>query len=386
MLLSTTVIALFAVGFGVCALLVDPVGVLFYATYAGLGTYLVIRRPRNVIGWLLIVAGLGFGFALTRVEITASDVAAGLEPMQSATAWLIGCAWPVGLTAISALTMVFPTGRLPEGRWRRLAEIGLVVCCTVSVLIAIRPTVNVSPPGGEPIEVPNPITPWPDAALWDATPSPIGLYLVLVALLVAGVISLVVRYTGAEGLERLQYRWFLAAIVAVAIGTTVWVVLTFVFELYLAAVSAAVLYTTIPIAVSVAVLRYRLFEIDRIISRTVGWAIVSGLLVVVFIAVVVGLQTPLSGLTQGDTLAVAASTLLVFGLFQPVRRRVQRAVDRRFDRARVDAERTVEVLADRLRDDLELDTVRREVLSATETALRPTVSGMWLRRPGGQVP
>ncbi len=231
------------------------------------------------------------------------------------------------------------------------------------------------------MDVPNPLTPFPDAAIWDNAPAPNDVYAVLFVLAVAGVVSLFLRYAASTGLERLQYRWFLAAIVVVVVATASWVILTFAFQAYPAAVLAAFVYTAIPIAVTIAVLRYRLFEIDRIVSRTIGWAVITTLLTGVFVAVVVGLQTILTTFTSGNTLAVAASTLIVFGLFQPVRRRVQAAVDRRFDRARVDAERTVEALAGRLRDDVDLDAVRAEVIDAVDSALRPTTSGMWLRRP-----
>ena len=120
-------------------------------------------------------------------------------------------------------------------------------------------------------------------------------------------------------------------------------------------------YAAVPAAIAVAVLRYRLYEIDRIISRTLSWATVSGVLVVVFAGLVVGLQALLTGVTQGQTLAVAASTLVAFALFQPVRRRVQRAVDRRFDRARYDSERTAAAFAERLRTEVDLDAVARDL-------------------------
>lgn len=130
----------------------------------------------------------------------------------------------------------------------------------------------------------------------------------------------------------------------------------------------------------VAILRYRLYEIDRLISRTIGWAIVTGLLVAVFAGAVVGLQALLAGFTQGQTLAVAASTLVAFALFQPVRRQVQRAVDRRFDRARYDAERTAGAFADRLRDETDIETVTADLTATTRAALAPAGLGIWIRR------
>ena len=135
----------------------------------------------------------------------------------------------------------------------------------------------------------------------------------------------------------------------------------------------------IPISVAVAVLRYRLYAIDHIISRTIGWAVVTAVLVAVFVGVVVILQSVLSPVTRENTLAVAASTLIACALFQPLRRRVQHAVDRRFDRARVDAETTLRGFATRLRGEVELTAVEDEVVRTVSGALRPTGIAVWLR-------
>ena len=143
-------------------------------------------------------------------------------------------------------------------------------------------------------------------------------------------------------------------------------------------------YAAVPAAIAVAVLRYRLYEIDRIISRTLSWATVTGVLLVVFAGLVVGLQALLSGVTQGQTLAVAASTLAAFALFQPVRRRVQRAVDRRFDRARYDSERTAAAFAERLRTEVDLEAVAGDLTGSVERALRPSTLGLWLKARSGE--
>ena len=134
-----------------------------------------------------------------------------------------------------------------------------------------------------------------------------------------------------------------------------------------------------PVSVGIAVTRHRLYEIDRLLSRTIGWALVTGLLVGVFGATVVGLQALLSDVTQGQTLAVAASTLIAFALFQPVRRRVQSAVDRRFDRSRYDGERTAAAFAERLRDEIDLASLESDIGTTVAAALRPTSTGVWIR-------
>jgi hypothetical protein len=128
------------------------------------------------------------------------------------------------------------------------------------------------------------------------------------------------------------------------------------------------------------VLRYKLYDIDRIISRTVGWAIVSGVLVAVFATAILGSQALFSEVTQGQTLAVAASTLVTAAAFAPVRMRIQRAVDRRFDRARIDAEEVVSGFAGRLRDRLDLATVGGEVDATVRGALAPRSVAIWVRR------
>jgi hypothetical protein len=143
----------------------------------------------------------------------------------------------------------------------------------------------------------------------------------------------------------------------------------------------------VPVAIAVAILRDRLYEIDRIISRSIGWAIVTGLLLITFVVLILALQTVLEPLTGGNTLAIATSTLIVAALFNPVRTRVQRLVDRRFDRARLDGERLVEAYAERLRDEVDLATISADVLATVDAAVRPNAAGLWLRqRPGGGRP
>jgi hypothetical protein len=140
--------------------------------------------------------------------------------------------------------------------------------------------------------------------------------------------------------------------------------------------------TLIPISIGIAVLRYRLYDIDRLISRTLAYGLVTAVLVAVLAAGNLALQTVLAGITQAGTVAVAASTLAAFALFQPLRRRVQSAVDRRFDRARIDADRTVSAFAERLRGELDLASVTGDLRATALEAVRPLAAAVWLR--GGQ--
>ena len=138
----------------------------------------------------------------------------------------------------------------------------------------------------------------------------------------------------------------------------------------------------LPIAIAIAILRYRLYEIDRLVSRTIGWAVVTGILVAVFAGLVVALQTVLAPVTNENTLAVAASTLVALALFQPVRRRVQRVVDRRFDRARYDGQDLTERFGARVRDEVDLPKLRDALVATVEAAVRPAGAGLWLRSRG----
>jgi 4-amino-4-deoxy-L-arabinose transferase-like glycosyltransferase len=138
----------------------------------------------------------------------------------------------------------------------------------------------------------------------------------------------------------------------------------------------------IPVAIGIAVLRYHLYDIDRLISRTVSWSLVTAGVVAVFALLVVGLQAALAGFTQGETVAVALSTIVAAALFQPARRRVQQAIDRRFDRGRYDANLTAAAFAERLRNDLDLDAVTNELHTTVGLAVRPTTAGIWLIERG----
>jgi hypothetical protein len=135
----------------------------------------------------------------------------------------------------------------------------------------------------------------------------------------------------------------------------------------------------VPVAIGIAILRHHLYDIDRLISRTIGWALVTGLVVALFAGSVVGLQALLATFTQGQTIAVAASTLFAFALFQPVRRRIQAIVDRRFDRSRYDADQTVRAFTGRLRNDIDLASITHEVTWTADAAVRPASAAVWLR-------
>ena len=218
---------------------------------------------------------------------------------------------------------------------------------------------------------------FPLAALLDTMAS-----LTLIGFVLA-VLAVVIRYRRGGEVERHQLKWLIAVALVAAIAFPI------AFLAPAGAVSQVALWLglgavfALPMAIAVAILRYRLYDIDRIISRTIAWALISGLLLAGFVALVVGLSTLLERVTQGETLAVAGSTLAAAVLFQPVRSVVQRAVDRRFDRAAYDAQRTADAFAERLRDEVQLDALAAELERTVVIAMRPSSAAIWMPRRDG---
>jgi hypothetical protein len=360
--------------------------IIIYVPYATVGALLVVRRPRNAIGWLLTTIAWSFALAFLPVQATVEELQTlTAHPIVLAVAWFKnGWSLPFTFALIASLAIVFPTGRLPVGRWRRPAMLLLMAMGAITVSAALWPVLMVLPEGVDHmVAMPNPLRVLPPGRL-DVGPGdfPAAAGVLIFALLILSMVSMLTRYARSTGIERLQLRWLVTGLAAVAIAVPAGFVLFAAFGSVIEDVAwlpAIVAFTLPPIAIGIAVLRYRLYEIDRLISRTIGWALVSGVLVAVFGGAVLALQAVLSGFTQGQTLAVAASTLVAFALFQLVRRRVQHAVDRRFDRARYDGERTAAAFAERMRDQVDLADLEADVIQTVGAALRPSSTSVWIR-------
>jgi hypothetical protein len=371
---------LYVLGFAVAA--IDGSALLIYLPYATVGSILVARRPRNTIGWVLVALGWTFAIGFLPIRATAHELQTlTASPLVETIAWFNGAGAPLTFALFAVLACVFPTGRLPEGRWRRVAALVLVLTWGSVILAAFWPVLTVLPEGvADAVEIPNPIGLLP--------PSIFGVRLipnaggaVLPVILLASSTVIIARYARARDLERLQLRWLVAALASITVAVPTGFVILAVFGpgAAIAWVPAGVAFTLVPIAIGIAVMRYRLYEIDRLISRGVSWAVLSGLLLAVYAGAVLLLQSMLGGVTQGETLAVAASTLLAAALFQPLRRRVQLVMDRHFDRARYDGERTSAAFAARLRDQIDLAGLKADVAHTVGLALRPTSTGIWIR-------
>ena len=364
--------------------LAEPAGIVLFASYAGIGAFLAVRRPTNSIGWLLMMIGWGLGFGNIRVEASIEALMAGdLTTVQSFATWANGCGWNFAFLGFFCISLTFPGGRWPTGRARWPSLVGLGAIVILVAIATFGPTMSIFlDPTEVTMEVPNPFVIAPGAPLWSAVPGPNELGTATFAIVVVGFIGLFVRYRRSIGVERLQYRWLVAAVALIALSTLLWAIAVLVLEqsqggLFLLTVVVA--YPALPVAIAVAILRYRLYELDRIVSRTIAYATVTVILAGIFGGGVLILSSVLSSFAQGESLAVAASTLAACVALQPVLRRVRRNVDRRFDRARYDAEATLIAFRDRVRSETDVDAVTTDLASTARSAVAPTSTSLWLR-------
>jgi hypothetical protein len=327
--------------------------------------------PRMIVGALLLLAT----FVAWPLIVAVGPDNPDYSPVIATVTLLATVAlFPALFVLFPAVGTIFPDGRHIGPRWR----LALRGC---AAMVALGSVATVIGPWRDPdLPIPNPLAipglP-PEVSELGGGVAAAGLFLGLAV----AVASVVVRFRRSTGIERAQLKWLVAGMSLFGLLFP----LSYATELGPAGlidVVSVLLGSLVPISIGLAILRYRLFDIDRLISRTVSWALVTGVLAAVFAGLVVGLQAVLSDVTQGGTLAVAASTLVAFALFQPVRGQFQRAVDRRFDRARYDGERTAAAFAERLRDRVDLVGLEADIASTVRAVLRPSAVGVWTRRRG----
>lgn len=341
--------------------------------FASTGVLIVRRRPGNHIGWLLIASGLAIVTTFGGFAVGASATIT-LGPAHPRAGWfsLLGGLgiYPL-LAVVGFVGLLFPNGSLPSPRWRWATVCLVAALLAGTLIVAVTPGVVSEGLGINPLGIDAPLV---------TNLAPLGLTLGSIGafgVIVLAAMAVAVRARRATGIQRQQFKWFLAATAL----TAIFVPLGFLsnesdpFDVVgMASISL------LPISIGIAILRYRLYEIDRIVSRTLAWGLISALLVVVFACGLLALQALLSGITQGDTLAVAGSTLVTAVLFQPVRDRIQAIVDRRFKRARTDAQLTAQTLTARLRNRIELESVTAALEETARDGLAPSHVATWIRR------
>jgi hypothetical protein len=341
-------------------------GLLTFA-FSGTGALIVSSHPRNTIGWVFLVLGVsGAGWELAEAwghYATDEDLAGG-----PAGEWVILWSWIVDFAVLTVVFFLFPDGRMPSRRWR--PWLWVLAAGTALAL----PGQALSPDlGSEFSSGTNPVA-------VEALPTDLmlnaGLTLML-ATLGAAVVSLVMRFRHGGYVERQQLKWIA---MAAALLLTVGILAIFLwYETVLVQIAFALALVSLPLAVGVAILRHRLYDIDVVINRTLVYGALTATLAGAYLGSVLLLQLALSPLTEDSGLAIAGSTLAVAALVRPLRGRIQTAVDRRFYRRRYDAARTLEAFGVRLRDELDLDALGGELRGVVADTMQPAHVSLWLR-------
>jgi hypothetical protein len=341
-----------------------------------IGALILDRQPGNRIGWLFCLVGIGL--AATMSLETASVAAFRDVAPRLMLLGLWASQWSFLLFAVpgALLIMTFPTGRLPSPRWRPVVVAFVVVAAVNWIGLAFGYPVIGSADGTfpNPVAAPEEIRPLLIAAS-EVGNGALALTIIPVA------VAVVVRMRRAVGVERLQLKWFAYAVallgIAIPAATFLSGPISDVGWLSMVLGFGAGL----PLAAGIAILRYRLYDIDVVIRRTLVYGVLVAILGAAYGALVLALTAVLSSVTGGETLPVALATLAIAALFGPVRSRVRGAVDRRFYRSRYDAQRSIERLSTALRDVVELEAAGETLRAAADEAVKPTSLGVWLRRP-----
>jgi hypothetical protein len=338
-----------------------------FAAYLVVGCLILARRPGNAIGWIFTTVGLLTTIAgLAEAYPRYANAHPGSLPGPLVGTWIQNWIWnPTILLALVFPLLLFPTGRSLSPRWRPVTWLAVGLTAAYTVLGALSPTLQL--PNGRTVANPIGVT----SINLDAGPLAAVLSGLLLFVFVASISSLIVRFRRSQGVERQQLKWFTYAGALVLLAP---------LSNSLLGNISYVLLLALPIAVGIAILRYRLYDIDRLINRTLVYGLLTALLGSLYVGVVLVLGQAFGGAGRDPpSWAVAGATLTVAALFQPARRRIQQVVDRRFNRRKYDAARTVEAFSVRLRDEVDLDALTAELLAVVDQTIQPTRASLWLR-------
>ena len=356
--------------------------------YLLVGFLVSSRRPENPIGWIFLLVGL-FGSLIGLVSI-GSDAAldaAAADPAHAVMWWEVLAAWGYSLLWFPAVMLIttftfllFPAG-LPSRRWRPVLWLAVASTLATSLVLALAPTVEIGDPsvGEATLTFRNPLSPpWVAGIDHDVTPAWVQLlFAVSVLCAVASIVAVGQHMWRSQGVERQQMRLFAFAVALFPLQNVLSSLTGGFGNPTVDDLSFTVVMAFMPVACGLAILRYHLYDIDRIIGRTTAYAIVTGLLVGVYAVVVTSVTRLLPG--SSNAFAVAAATLTAAAVFRPALTRVQGFVDQRFNRTRYDAQRTVEAFAARLRDEVTPEAVTADLLVVLQTTIQPSGAALWLK-------
>ncbi len=348
---------------------------IFALAFPTVGAIIASRRPGNAVGWVFCAIGLCGGAEVFTVEygIYALVTNPGSLPAGVIATWIGTWIWLPSVTlTITFLLLLFPHGQLLSPRWRPVALLAAAVTIAGTALLAIVPWDLLDP--GVPAQNPVGVEGLRDLGI--APPVPI--FMIGIPTMLLSVASLVLRFRRSRGEERQQLKWFVYA------GVLVVGVLLVPLLVPGAASSLLQLLVmpSLPVAAGIAILRYQLYDIDRIINRTLVYGVLTAVLVLVYIGSVVALRGLLFGFTgRSSQLTIVASTLLIAALFNPLRRYIQAFIDRRFYRRKYDAAKTLTDFSAKLRDEVDLDGLTGDLVAVVRETVQPTHVSIWLRAP-----
>ena len=352
--------------------------------YSTVGATVASRLPDSPIGWLFCAIGLSFGVSHFSAEYAAYDLLAPSRslPAGQAFAWLTSWVWVFGLGLIVFLDLLFPNGRLPSARWRWFARFTAIALLPAAILGALSPGLILSSTLQNPIGI-------------EGLPNVSRAIEAFMYLLVMfGASSMLARLRHAGRIERQQIKWFAyataVAISGVILKNTVYPVVNVTWVWWIGLVLTTVGVVSSPIAMGIAIFRYRLYQIDLIINRTLVYGSLTAVLAGVYLGGVVLLQYAFRALIGEESqLAVVASTLIIAALFIPLRRRIQGFIDRRFYRRKYDARKTLESFSAKLRNQTDLEALSEDLVGVVGETMQPAHVSLWLRSEaaskGGQV-
>jgi hypothetical protein len=337
-----------------------------------IGALLVIRRGENVVSWIILAAGLSL--ALTGFVNPYCEIGPTVEPLWPAllsVCWLSQWAFLLPYLTLVLLLFTFPTGKLLSRRWGWLLAACLIGYVGLVAMLALSATIEGGPDDAL-FYMPNPIGFLPPAE--QAGTLSFGFFIAtLLGSIAASVAALAMRFRRSVGEERQQMKWLLFA-AALMLPMLIFQILNVPWSGALGNIIAL----GIPFAVAIAILRYRLYDIDLIIRRTTSYAILTALLAGVYFGSIVVLQRVLSPITGESKVAVVLSTLLIAAIFLPLHRRVQAVIDRRFYRRKYDTEKVLNQFAATVRDEPDLDQLTAELLRVIQETMQPESVSLWL--------
>jgi hypothetical protein len=356
----------------------NTLAAVFYPT---VGAIVASRRPENPVGWLLCLYGLGtsIGYFFAEYAIYALLAQPDSLPAGEAMAWIVSWVLPILNGLMVFYILLFPTGRLPSRRWRWLGWLTVAFVMVGVILAAFSSGALLGILG--PIQNPLGIEGFSNI-YYKAV-----LFTMASLLTLAAALAVFIRLRRAIGVERQQIKWFAyAAVATVSAGILAYLIPRVIdtplwFERVGFALNIAFI-PAIPIAIGIAILRYRLYDIDILINRTLVYGSLTLMLALVFFGGVTSTQivfTALSGQEQLPQLAIVVSTLVIAALFTPLRRRIQSFIDRRFYRRKYDARKTLEAFGSRLRDETDLDALSNDLVGVTRSTMQPEHVGLWIR-------